>query len=959
MNKKYTKVKEEFLPDINEKAYLYKHNKSGARVVVIPCEDPNKVFMIGFKTAPINSTGLTHILEHSVLCGSSKYPVKDPFVELLKSSLNTFLNAFTAPDKTMYPVASLNLKDFKNLMDIYLDAVFHPNIYAHEEIFLQEGWHYEILDKKDPIKINGVVYNEMKGAFSNADDVLYREIMHSLYPDTCYGFESGGDPKYIPDLSYQQFLNFHKTFYSPSNSYIFIYGDCDMDERLEYLDNEYLSKYDYIESPSKISLQKPFDKPANVLREYPVSSEEDLLDKYMFSYNVSIGTALDVKKSISMQILSEVLFNSESSTIKQRLINEGICQTVETSFQYDIYQPFLSIVGKGCMKDNKDKFRKIIDEELSKIVENGINSKELESTLDFLEFSTREANFATMPKGLIYGMSALTSFLYDDNQPFEYLKSLKYFDELRKDINSNYFENLVKEEILNSNHKSFVELAPSLTCLKKDQEDLAKKLQEFKNSLTDKEIDELINKNKNLRKYQQEGDSEEAIASMPKLSLEDINENPQDYKIEKISNNTYFSNYFTNGILYKKYLFKLNNFSNEELQYIKLLAKVYELFDTKNHTYQEMDVLTKEYTGGITTNLDVLIKDNNYQGYFTVSFSTLDKNLKVTNDLVNDMLFNSKFEDLKRFKELLAKFKEELQSSIVGSGNSYALRRVLSYTVEGQAYLENVSGIRFLEFLNDLMQNFDTKAEKALDILNSLPQKILTKDSLIVDITSTKDEFELDKPYTEEFINMLFDKYESNNKFIFKEDILNEGFMAPIDVNFVAKGGIVDGKFNGSIKTLNNYLSMAYLWQVVRVKGGAYGCSSRVVENQSIGFASYRDPNILSTIEAYQKIPSWINSLDLSNDELTQAKIGAIGLLDDSCHVSLKGNRALVRVLTHTSFDDIKKNRLELINCTLEDVKNNKRLYQKALDSNSLCVIGNKDKIIENKDLFKEIKNLF
>jgi len=959
MNKNYTKIVEEFLPDINEKAILYKHNKSGARVVLIPCDDPNKVFCIGFKTAPINSTGLTHILEHSVLCGSKKYPVKDPFVELLKSSLNTFLNAFTAPDKTMYPIASLNLKDFKNLMDIYLDAVFHPAIYQHEEIFLQEGWHYEIEKKEDPITINGVVYNEMKGAFSNSDDVLFREIMHSLYPDNCYGFESGGDPKFIPDLSYEQFLNFHKTFYSPSNSYIFIYGDCDMEERLDYLDKEYLSKYDFIESPSKIDIQKPFEKPLNIVKQYAVSSKEDLDNKYMFSYNVSVGTVLDVKKVTALQILTNILFQAEGSPVKDRLIKEGICQTVEATFQPEILQPLLSIVGKGCKKENLSKFISIINEELENVINNGLSKDELESTLNYLEFITRESNFSTTPKGLIYGMSVLTSSLYDDTKPFEYLKSLKYYKELRDNIDSSYFVDIIKNDILNNNHKTFVTLEPSIDCLSKEQEALKNKLKQFKDSLSDEELELLIQKNKNLRKYQQEGDSEEALATMPKLTLSDISVNPQDYNIKELDKKHLWSNYFTNGIIYKKYLFKLTNFTNEELQYIKLLGKIYALLDTKNHSYKDIDILTKKLTGGITTTLSVASKANKYQGYFDVSFSCLKSNLEQANALVNDMLFNTKFDNLNRFRDLLNQFKDEIQGSIVGAGHVYALRRLEAYTVEAQAYNENISGIAFFDFINDLIDNFDTKAQKALDIMNGLVQKVLTKSSFIVHLICSEDDLKEDEKYTKIFESKLFDEYVSNNKFEFKKNILNEGFKAPIDVNFVAYGGRVENKFDGSIKALNNYLSMDYLWQVVRVKGGAYGCFARVNDNQSICLSSYRDPNILSTVDAYKNLPAWIKNLDLDDEELIQAKIGAIGQLDDSCHVSLKGQRALMRYLTNTTYEDIKKTRLELINCTLNDFKNDAKLYSEAINNDAICVIGNDKKIEENKNLFKTIRNLF
>ncbi|MCR5786385.1 MAG: insulinase family protein [Acholeplasmatales bacterium] len=959
MNSKYTKIAEEFLSDINETAVLYKHNKSGARVITIKSKDPNKVFCIGFKTAPINSTGLTHILEHSVLCGSDKYTVKDPFVELLKSSLNTFLNAFTAPDKTMYPIASLNLKDFKNLMDIYLDAVFHPAIYKHEEIFMQEGWHYEIENKEDPIKINGVVYNEMKGAFSNSDDVLFREIMHSLYPDTCYGFESGGDPKYIPDLTYEQFLNFHKTFYSPSNSYIFMYGDLDMDERLEYLDNEYLSKYDYIESPSKILLQQKFENPISISREYPVTEEADLVDKYLVSYNVSIGTSLDIKKVYASQILTNLLFESEGSPVKTRLLEEGICETVECIFEPDIYQPFISIIGKGCKKENIDRFKNGIDSALKDVIKNGIPAEEIESTLNYLEFTTRDANFGTTPKGLVYGMNTFTSFLYDDTKPFEYLKSLKYFDELRQNINTSYFVDIVKNDILNNNHKSFVTLVPSLDCLKKEQEALEEKLALYKKSLTEEEIDKLILKNKALREYQQAPESAEALATMPKLSISDVSENPQKYNLEVIDDKHLFSEYFTNEIIYKKYLFKLEHFSNSELQYIKLFGKALALFDTENHTYRELDTLTKKYTGGITTTLNVVSKDDYYQGYFNVSFSYLRNNASNANELVNDILFNSKFESLTRFKELLSKFKDEIQGGIIGSGHTYAARRLNSYTVESDYYSENISGIRFFDFIKDLLANFDTEGKKALDILKGLAKKVFTLSSYLTHTTSTREDLEFDKEYTIKFESLLEKDYKSDNKFVFKKEILNEGFMAPIDVNFVAAGGASYGNYNGSIKVMNNYLSMAYLWQVVRVKGGAYGCFARVNDNQGITYASYRDPNITETLKAYKELPDWILNLELTDKELEDAKIGAIGLLDDSCHVSLMGMRALTLYLVNAKYEDTKKNRLELINASLDDIKANSKLYKQALDNDAICVIGNKDKIVENKNLFKTIRNLF
>ena len=423
--KNYTKLQTKFIEDIQSNVTIYKHNKTNARICTIENDDNNKVFSIAFRTPPINNGGLTHILEHSVLCGSKNYPVKDPFVELIKGSLNTFLNAFTFPDKTMYPCASKNLKNFKNLMSVYMDAVFYPQIYKYEEIFMQEGWHYHILNEEDPITYNGVVYNEMKGAFSDPQQVLMRNIMHSLFPETPYGLESGGDPKYIPDLDYNEFLNFHKKFYHPTNSYIFLYGDCDMEERLNWLDEAYLKDFDAIDFNTEVPYQKPFDKPQYIKEYYPIPKEQSLENKTYLSYNVALPTTLDTKKMIATSILVDTLLNNPGAPLKQNLIDAKLGADVYAYFDDGLLQPILSVMIMNSNEDNEEKFINLLNEKLNSYLQNGLDHEALLSLIQYAEFKVREGKFSYMPKGLEIEMTALSSWLYDENQPFHKLENLK------------------------------------------------------------------------------------------------------------------------------------------------------------------------------------------------------------------------------------------------------------------------------------------------------------------------------------------------------------------------------------------------------------------------------------------------------------------------------------------------------------------------------------------------------
>ena len=436
------------LGDLNAKGLVLRHKKSGARIAVISNDDENKVFMIGFRTPTENSTGVAHIIEHTVLCGSEKYPVKDPFIELAKGSLNTFLNAMTYPDKTIYPVASCNDKDFSNLMSVYMDAVFHPNIYKYEEIFKQEGWHYELEDEDSPITINGVVYNEMKGAFSSADDVLSRQILNSLFPDTCYANESGGDPEYIPDLTYEEYLNFHRRYYHPSNSYIYLYGDMDVEERLQWLDEEYLCHYEKTEPDSDIKTQKAFATPVELTKNYSISSGESEENNTYLSYNLVLGTTLDARLYQAFDILDYVLVGAPGAPIKKALTDAGIGSEISGGYDSSIKQPTFSIIAKNANASDKERFLAIIKETLEQLVKEGLNKKSLLAGINSAEFRYREADYGSSPRGLLYGIQCLESWLYDDSAAFLHLEANKVYAYLKEQVETNYFEDLIQKYFL-------------------------------------------------------------------------------------------------------------------------------------------------------------------------------------------------------------------------------------------------------------------------------------------------------------------------------------------------------------------------------------------------------------------------------------------------------------------------------------------------------------------------------
>ena len=957
---KYTKITSKYIEDIQSNVTIYKHNKTNARICTFENDDTNKVFSIAFRTPPKDSTGLTHILEHSVLCGSSKYPVKDPFVELLKSSLNTFLNAFTFPDKTMYPAASQNDKDFKNLMSVYMDAVFYPQIYNHEEIFMQEGWHYHITDENEPITYNGVVYNEMKGAFSDPQQTLFRHLMHSLYPDNAYSHESGGNPVNIPELTYEDFKEFHSKYYHPTNSYIFIYGDCDMEERMNWLDDEYLSKFDKIDFDTEIKYQPSFDKPVFEKHYYGVSKEQPLDNKTYLSYNCALPTTLDTKLTIATSMLVDILFNTPGAPLKQALIDAKLGDDVLAMLDDGLLQPLLSIVVVNSNEDKLEEFINIVNDSLNNILSNGLDYEALNALISFGEFKVREGKFSRMPKGLLIQMTTLNSWLYDENDPFSKLENIKYYQELKEELKSGYFEKIITDYILNNNHKSYVVLAPSHTYQEEKEEKVIKFLQEYKDSLSKEEINDLIEKNKALSLYQSTPSKQEDIDSLPKLELEDLNLNPEKYNCEELKNkyNVLYSDYHTNGIHYVTYSFILDEIDEENAQYLKLLSTLLSNINTKNSSYADIHKNIQSITGGVSFSVgQYLTSDNQCKTKFDISFSSLVENLDKANDIVLDIILNSKFNDTKRIYEKLAEIKVSLEMTIVNAGHVMALLRAGSYLTEANYLNDRTTGLGYFDFLCDLFNNFEDKKEYITNKLNELVKKVFNKNDFLLRFTGSKSDLNNVYKVADKFYDVLSDE-ECNYKSSFIANTLNEAIKTPSDVNYVARVGLYDEPFNGAMYVLNNALSLDYLWMQVRVHGGAYGCMIQTPKNGLIAFTSYRDPEIERTNKVYEDVVDYIKTLNPTDEELLKYKIGAIGSLDQVLHVSSKGNLAQNNYLAGYSYELQAKYRKEAIEAKKEDLVKLASCFEEALSSKNICVIGNNNKIENNAKLFDNIRNL-
>lgn len=963
----YEVLKEEELQDIHSKGWLLRHKKTGARVMLIENSDENKVFNIAFRTPPKNSTGVAHILEHSVLCGSREFPLKDPFVELVKGSLNTFLNAMTYPDKTCYPVASCNDRDFQNLMHVYLDAVFYPNIYKKEEIFRQEGWNYHLEKKEGPLKYNGVVYNEMKGAFSSPDDVLEREIMNSLFPDTTYGCESGGDPVNIPDLSYEEFLDFHRQYYHPSNSFIYLYGNMDMEEKLEFIDSHYLSAFDSLAIDSQIRDQEAFAQVKDIQKNYPVSEDEGEEDNTYLSYNMVVGEAADINLSLAFEVLDYALLSAPGAPLKQALLDAKIGKDIYGSFEDGIKQTYFSIVAKGANLSRKEEFIKVIRDTLTKIAEDGIDKKAVTAGINYYEFRFREADFSSYPKGLMYGLDILSSWLYDDTKPFCEVQLLEGFEFLKKALEEGYFEDLIRKYLLDNTHGAILSLVPEKGLAAKRDKELEEKLENYRKSLSDEELTRMVENTKALEAYQEAEEAPEALTCIPMLSREDIKKeitgltNEEHYVDDSLF---LYHDVCTNGIGYADLLFEIHDFDVNTVHYLGLLKSVLGAVDTENYSYGELFNEVNARTGGISYGIEVFddAQDTDaFRAMFAVRGKALYPEMDFMFSMIREVLTTSKLTDTKRLYEIIARVKSRAQASLASAGHSTAVLRGASYASPMAAFQDEMAGIGYYQFIEKLEKDFDSCKDEIVKNLRKVMEEVLRPENFCVSYTGERESLDVVKAQAAGIKKVLFNGQKPESVKQAPCIKKNEAFKTSGQVQYVAQNGNFRKKgleYTGALEILKVILSYDYLWINLRVKGGAYGCMSGFKRNGESFLVSYRDPHLKRTLEVYQGVPDYIRAFEADEREMTKYIIGTISNKDVPRTPQMQGSISKTAYFSNVTEDMLQKERNQILGAQKEDIQKLAALVEAVLSDDQICVVGSETAIEKAEDVFMEVKPL-
>lgn len=963
----YTVVEKKELKEVNGYGYILSHNKTKARVAVIENDDTNKVFTIGFRTPPADDTGVPHITEHSVLCGSRKFPVKDPFVELCKGSLNTFLNAMTYSDKTVYPLASLNEKDFHNLMHVYMDAVFYPNMYEKKEIMMQEGWHYEIDEETGELTYNGVVFNEMKGVYSSSEQQLYRIIEKSLLPHTAYGFESGGDPEAIPNLTQEDFIAFHKRYYHPSNSYIYLYGDMDAEAELRFIDEEYLQNFDYLEIDSALTDEPAFEKPVEVREYYSIAENESEQDNTYLTYNTVVGTSADKKLCTAFAILEYALLSAPGAPLKKALIDAGLGKDILSSFDDGIKQPNFSIIAKNANAEDLERFIQVLEDTLASIVEQGMDKKSLLAAINYFEFKHKEGNFGRFPKGLMLGLNAFSTWLYDDAAALDLFSLNDVYDALKQDVETGYFEALIKQYILQNTHKSYCLLMPKKGLNNEIAEREKARLAAYKETLSAADIEEIRANMMHLKEYQSSGDAEEDLKKIPMLAIDDIEKHAKkiNNRILEIEHVKVLSHdIFTNGITYLSLNFCMDDIDYDKFPVIALLTEIFKYVDTEHFSYSDLSNEINLYTGGIGFSTTVTNKKE-YGGYvthFVVSAKMLDAQLDKAMELIEEILFTSKLSDKKRLKEIIAETRAAMKDDLLANGHTTAAGRATAYISKIGVVKELTEGVDYYMYLSDLDDHFEERYEGlAADLQETLGQ-LLRRDSLLVNFTSDKKPEDTLTESLTRFSCKLSTRLAFENVKEIPVVKKNEGFKTASQVQYVATAGNFCERgyeYTGALNVLQCIFSYDYLWINVRVKGGAYGCMCSFNRSGNAYFTSYRDPNLLETYEIYKEAPDYVRSFEADERDMTKYIIGAISRMDAPLTPSADGNFSLICYLMGIDDADLQRTRDEVLGATPEVIRGLAGYVEAAVDGDVICAIGDEARIEDAKDAFTEVKSVF
>ncbi len=956
MSKSFILIKEQNIPELNSLAKLYIHKRTGARLLSVINDDENKVFSINFKTTPRDSTGVAHILEHSVLNGSQKYPVKEPFVELLKGSLATFVNAFTYPDKTCYPVASQNTQDFYNLIDVYMDAVLHPLI--SEQTLMQEGWHYEINDANDPLVYKGVVFNEMKGAYSSPDGVLETRIIESLFPKHVYGVDSGGDPRHIPDLTYENFKNFWETYYHPSNSFIFFYGDDDPEKRLKLMEG-YLKPYKRKKVKSIVPLAKPFKRAKKVAAVYDAGNDQDNEKKHYLTVNWKLPDTSDAVLSFSLRILGHILIGTPASPLKKALLDSGLGEDLaglglETNLRHLIFSTGL----KGTRARHAKKIEKLILDTLEQLWRDGIDPDMVAASMNTIEFNLRENNTGAFPRGLSIMLRALTTWLYDED-PFKLFAFEAPLNEIkaRLSFDSRYFEKLIRTHLLDNVHRTTLRLKPDPELGRRFDKEEKTRLASIRESLSESQIAELVEHTKKLKLRQETPDSTEALESLPFLQLTDLEKQNKTIPIEVLNiqdTKVLYHDLFTNGILYFDLGFDLHALPQELLPLANIFARALLEMGTETEDYVKLSQRIGKSTGGIRSALEAAAVRGSKESVVKLFLrgKATSSQVKDLLSILKEILLTAKFDNRERLKQIVLEEKAGLESMLVPRGHIFVNQRVRAQFGETGWVEDQTSGIGHLFALRELETTINKKWSSVLKQLEAMRVAMINRNALLCNVTVDAANWETFKPQLDSFLSALQSSEVKIASFNVQPAPEKEGLTIPAQVNYVAKGADLyrlGYQYDGSSRVVVGYLRKTYLWEKIRVQGGAYGGFAVFDYDSGIfTYLSYRDPNLAATLENYDRAAGYLKGLDashLTESELSKAIIAAIGDLDAHQLPDAKGYTSMMRHLTGKTDEMLQKTRDEVLSTNGEDFIAFGDALEKVAGSQAVAVLGSQSAI--------------
>ena len=945
-------IEKKYLKNINTNAYLYEHTKTRARLVFFENDDINKSFSISFKTIPYNDNGIFHILEHSVLCGSAKYPVKEPFVELLKGSFNTFLNAMTFPDKTMYPVSSKNEKDLEILMDIYLDAVFNPNLKNNPNILAQEGWHYHLEDKEDELIYKGVVYNEMKGAYSSVDEVLDQYVTEQLFSDTSYKYSSGGKPEAIPSISQEEFLETYNYNYHPSNSYIFLYGDLNVEQYLNHIDS-YLNNYDY-KDYSDYSLSRQENFTADIVKR--TYFNEDVKDKAYVAYNYILGDSNEFSKIENIDIIDDILLGSSNTEFRKYFIDNNICEDVYSYVQKDRKETVYSIIFKYVSDDKLESLDVEYKSLLKGIIDKGFDYEQVQASINKKNFSIKEEiNKTSSPKGVSYAIRLLRTWLYSEDNILDTFDLDNVISHLQENCVNKQYETLAKQFLIENNKQAILHLIPTL-----EKENKEKDLVEYKATLSETELESIVKNTKSLQEWQNSTDKKEDLEKIKSVNAKEVElKNPFEETFFEEYKGINFSHYdtVTNGISYSKLLFDISDFEVEQLQYASVLSYLLFNFNTKNKTEAEVIKEIGANLGGISSYVDVFrkYKSEECEVKFIISAKNLVEKAGELAKILDETTLYADFEDKEALYNVLLEIKLMLESRFKNSGHAFVARRISGF-YNPQSKLASYHGeYDFYLFISELVNNYEQISDKIKEQLYTLTSLIFNQARLLVNFVGNKEEYTNFK----ETISSYLAKYPSELdkqkglEIKLEEQGYSEGFYFDSLVQYVGAGYNIND-YTGKHLVLRHILSLDYLWNNVRVKNGAYG--SGVIFNAFGDFNlwSYRDPNLAETLEIYYNINNYVANIDADEKDLNKYIIGTLNSLDVLMSPSAQAAYSLNKYITNSPFEVYDKLVNEIKNTTVEDLRKLATEFENIKSKAYTCVLGSKDKVLENKQLFNK-----